>query len=69
MNLIINCDDFGMSKAINKGVFGSYKTGALLSASLLITGSATEDALEVFQDCPNLGVALHVKLDELAIRN
>lgn len=65
MNLIINCDDFGMSKAINKGVFGSYKTGTLLSTSLLITGSATEDALEVFQDCPNLGVALHVNLDEL----
>ena len=65
MCLIINCDDFGMSEEINNGVFYAYNQGVLSSASLLITGKAVSHAFEIYKACPNLGISLHIDLDDM----
>lgn len=62
---ILNADDFGMSKDINKAVFESYQTGILKSVSIAANGAAFKDALEnILPKCPELGVGIHLNIIE-----
>ncbi len=45
MALIINADDFGMTKEINEGIIEAYKQGAITSVSI-INGPEKEHAIE-----------------------
>lgn len=62
---ILNADDFGMSKDINKAVLESYETGLLKSVSLTTNGEAFEEAVSVvLPKCPELGVGIHLNIIE-----
>ena len=62
---ILNADDFGMSKALNKAILEGYSAGLLKSASLVANGKAFEEALEkVIPNCPELGVGIHLNIME-----
>lgn len=62
---ILNADDFGMSKALNKAVLEGYSEGILRSASLTANGEAFDEAVEsVIPKCPDLGVGIHLNIIE-----
>ncbi len=64
MDIIINADDFGASKEVNRAIEISYKQGILTSASLMVTGEAFDDALERIPHMPGLSIGLHLVLTE-----
>lgn len=62
---ILNADDFGMSKALNKAILEGYNAGFLKSASLVANGKAFDEALEqVIPNCPELGIGVHLNIME-----
>ncbi|MBQ4114515.1 ChbG/HpnK family deacetylase [bacterium] len=62
---ILNADDFGMSKALNRAVLEGYNSGILKSVSLVANGESFEDALNnVLSVCPDLGVGIHLNLTD-----
>lgn len=61
--IIINADDLGLSKGVNKAVYNAYKDGFLSHASLMANGYFFNDALdEVVSTLPKLRVGLHINL-------
>ena len=62
--LIVNADDLGLTQGVNRGVLRAFKDGIVTSASLLVTGSAFEDAVALARQNPQLDVGLHLALVE-----
>jgi chitin disaccharide deacetylase len=62
--LIVNADDFGLTTGVNRGILRAFKDGIVTSASLLVTGSAFEDAVALARLNPELEVGLHLALVE-----
>jgi hopanoid biosynthesis associated protein HpnK len=62
--LIVNADDWGLTPAVNRGVVRAFQDGIVTSASLLVTGSAFEDAVVLARQNPKLDVGLHLALVE-----
>lgn len=58
--MIINADDFGMSEEVNEAVIRAYKEGVLTTTSLMVTGAAFEQAVELARQNPGLGVGIHL---------
>lgn len=61
--LIVNADDFGASRGINRGVIEAHTQGILTSTSLMVHGQAAEEAVRLAADHPRLGIGLHWDLD------
>ncbi|HEY9619765.1 MAG TPA: hopanoid biosynthesis-associated protein HpnK [Crinalium sp.] len=59
---IVNGDDFGFSKGVNQAVIKAHEQGILTSTSLMVTGAAFEEAIELAKAHPNLAVGLHLVL-------
>ncbi len=62
--LIINADDFGLTKGVNRAIAELYRAGALTSTTLMATGAAFEDAAGIAVANPGLGVGCHVVLTD-----
>ena len=62
--LIVNADDFGLTTGVNRGILRAFKDGIVTSTSLLVTGSAFEDAVALGRLNPDLEVGLHLTLVE-----
>lgn len=60
--LIINADDFGLTKEINKGIIKAHKNGVVTSTSLMIDAAFAEEAVDLTNICPNLSIGLHFTL-------
>lgn len=60
--LIINADDFGISSPVNRAVIRGWTEGILTSASLMVTGEAFTEAVELARRHPGLQVGLHLTL-------
>jgi chitin disaccharide deacetylase len=58
-HLIINADDFGASKGINRGILECHTRGVVTSASLMVTGRAVAEAVAMSRDHPDLSLGLH----------
>lgn len=62
---ILNADDFGMSKAVNRAVLEAYEYGFLKSVSLVPNGEFFDEALnEILPKCPDLGVGIHLNITD-----
>ena len=57
--LIVNADDFGASPGVNRGIREAHIHGVVTSASLMVTGAAFKEAVEVSAELPDLAVGLH----------
>jgi chitin disaccharide deacetylase len=57
--LIVNADDFGASRGLNRGILECYTRGVVTSASLMVTGRAVHEAVAISRDYPGLSVGLH----------
>jgi hopanoid biosynthesis associated protein HpnK len=62
--LIVNADDLGLTPGVNRGIQRAFQHGIVTSASLLVTGSAFEDAVALARQNPNMDVGLHLALIE-----
>jgi hopanoid biosynthesis associated protein HpnK len=60
--LILNADDFGLTRGVNDAVIRAYQEGILTSTTLMANGPAFEDAVERAASNPRLGVGCHLVL-------
>lgn len=60
--IIINADDFGLSKGVNFGIVESHLNGVLSSTTMMVTMPAAEHATRLMKFVPNLGVGLHLNI-------
>jgi predicted glycoside hydrolase/deacetylase ChbG (UPF0249 family) len=67
--LIVNADDWGQSKGINRGIIQSFEQGILTSASFMVRYPAAAEAATYSKRNPRLGIGLHVDLGEWAYKN
>ena len=58
--LIINADDFGISRGVNIGIIEAAEAGVVTSASLITNLPAFADAISRAQSSPDLSVGLHL---------
>ena len=58
--LIVNADDFGFTRGINRAVVRAFKTGIVTSATIMANGEAFEDAVELALANPGLGIGCHL---------
>ena len=62
---ILNADDFGMSKALNKAVLEGYQCGLLKSVSIVANGKFFDEAVNVvLPQCSELGVGVHLNITD-----
>ncbi len=61
-HLIVNADDFGENSATNAAIILAHEKGIVTSASLIVTGGAVAEAVDLAREHPNLRVGLHVVL-------
>ena len=66
--LIVNADDFGFSRGVNRGIAEAHENGIVTSASLMVKQNGAEDAARYASRRPTLDVGLHVDLDGEAAR-
>jgi predicted glycoside hydrolase/deacetylase ChbG (UPF0249 family) len=64
--LIVNADDFGQSRGVNRGVIEAHERGIVTSASLMIRWPAAVEAAAYARSRSGLSVGLHVDLGEWA---
>jgi chitin disaccharide deacetylase len=66
--VIFNADDFGYSIGINRGIVRAHEAGIVTSATLIVNGPATGDAVVQAKAHPDLAVGLHVNFTNEAQR-
>jgi chitin disaccharide deacetylase len=59
---VVNGDDFGFSEGVNSAIIQAHTQGVLTSTSLMVTGAAFEQAVDLARSHPSLGVGLHLTL-------
>jgi len=62
--LIVNADDFGLSRGITDGILLAHREGILTSTSLMVNQPATTYAVSQLPTVPKLGCGIHLNLCE-----
>ena len=62
--LILNADDFGLTRGINRAIAELHSAGALTSATLMANGPAFDDAVRIAHAQPALGIGCHIVLTD-----
>lgn len=60
--LILNADDFGLTRGINEGIVQAHREGILTSTTLMANAPAFDDAVRHAKENPSLGVGIHLVL-------
>jgi chitin disaccharide deacetylase len=58
-HLIVNGDDFGLSRGVNDGIVEAHVDGVLTSASLMVLAPAAAEAAALARSHPRLSLGLH----------
>ena len=62
--LIVNADDFGYTRGVNRAILEACRNGVVTSTSLLSNGAAFEDAVEIARAETRLDVGCHLNFVE-----
>jgi chitin disaccharide deacetylase len=62
--LVVNADDFGLSRAINNGILEAHAQGIVTSTSLMVSTPAAADAARAAADHHELSIGLHFVDDD-----
>jgi len=57
--LIVNADDFGLSRGVNAGIIDAHTNGIVTSTSLMVDRPGAHDAAQIAHRHPALSVGLH----------
>lgn len=60
--LIVNADDFGLSKGQNYGIVEACRHGVVTSTTAMVNADAIEHAVALSRDLPALGIGMHFVL-------
>ncbi len=60
--LIVNADDFGFTRDVNRGIVEAHRNGILTAATLMANGAAFDDAVRLARENPSLDVGCHLVL-------
>jgi len=66
--VIVNADDFGQSRGINRGIIQAHEHGIVTSASLMVRWAGAAEAAAYGRAHPNFSLGLHIDLGEMAYR-
>jgi hopanoid biosynthesis associated protein HpnK len=61
---IVNADDFGLDSGINRGIVEAHCRGIVTSASLMPTGDAFDEAVDLAHQHRELSIGVHLTLVE-----
>jgi len=59
---IVNGDDFGASRGINRGILEAHQRGVLTSTSLMVDMPEAEEAARLSREVPLMSIGLHITL-------
>ncbi|AYE35129.1 chitin disaccharide deacetylase [Clostridium septicum] len=62
MKLIVNSDDFGISKSVTLGIIEAHKNGVVTSTTLMCNMENAKEAVELSREFKDLGVGIHLVL-------
>lgn len=60
--LIVNADDFGFTRDVNRGIVEAHTRGILTATTLMANGAAFDDAVALAREHPSLDVGCHLVL-------
>jgi hopanoid biosynthesis associated protein HpnK len=60
--LIVNADDFGLTRGVNRAIIESHRGGIVTSSTLMAHGQAFEDAIVHAKSASRLSIGCHVVL-------
>lgn len=63
--LIVNADDFGLTRGINLAVSECAEVGVIRSATLMVNGEAFDDAVKMAKGWEGFGTGIHFVLTDL----
>ena len=63
-DLIVNADDFGLTRQVSQGIIDAHRDGIVTSTTLLANGGAFEFAVSISACAPRLGIGVHLNLSE-----
>lgn len=62
MKLIINADDFGLTKSVNQAIVKAHTEGVLTSTTIMANMPYADEAINLQKIYPNLGFGVHLVL-------
>src|ERR1700693_2276243 len=60
--LVINADDYGLSRGVNTGIVEAAETGSVTSASMMVNLPGFDGSVASARSCPSLSLGLHLNL-------
>jgi predicted glycoside hydrolase/deacetylase ChbG (UPF0249 family) len=60
--LIVNADDFGFTRDVNRGIVAAHQRGILTATTLMATGTQFDDAVQLARENPSLDIGCHLVL-------
>ena len=60
--LVVNADDFGFTRDVNRGIVEAHRNGILTATTLMATGAAFDDAVGLARENPALDIGVHLVL-------
>jgi chitin disaccharide deacetylase len=60
--LIVNADDFGFTRDVNRGIVEAHRKGILTAATLMANGAEFDDAADLARGNPGLDIGAHLVL-------
>ena len=60
--LVVNADDFGFTRDVNRGIVEAHRHGILTATTLMATGPAFDDAVHLAKENRSLDVGCHLVL-------
>ena len=60
--LIVNADDFGLTKGVNEGIIKAHKDGIVSSTTALVGADYFDEAMLLAKDYPTLNIGVHLAL-------
>lgn len=60
--LIVNADDFALTKGVSQGIIKAHINGIVTSTSLMVNSPYFEEAASILKKIPSIGVGIHLNL-------
>jgi predicted glycoside hydrolase/deacetylase ChbG (UPF0249 family) len=60
--LVVNADDFGFTRDVNRGIVKAHTSGILTATTLMANGDAYDDAVSLASEHPTLDIGCHLVL-------